>query len=165
LAKIGNPLPIDKVQPSPATNNSAPVPAQPATIPQQNNQSAPVHNTSNVRSVPGEAIFKIANLNPYQNKWTIKARVLSKGEIKTWNNARGEGRLFSCVFADDSGEIRATGFKDAVNMFYDLLQENQAYLISKGTIKAANKQFSNVNNDYEMTLDVNTQIRMVFLVK
>jgi hypothetical protein len=31
---------------------------------------------------------------------TIKARVTSKGDIRTWNNARGEGKLFSVDFLD-----------------------------------------------------------------
>jgi ssDNA-binding replication factor A large subunit len=48
-------------------------------------------------------------------------------------------------------------------MFYDLLQENQAYYIAKAAIKAANKQYSTTNNDYEMTLDTNTQIKIVIL--
>lgn len=128
---------------------------------QQRNQSynAP---SSSAGTAPTAPVFQIKSLNPYQNKWTIKARVLSKGDIKKWSNQKGEGQLFSCVFADASGEIRATGFKDAVAMFYDLLVEGSVYLISKAAIKTANKQYSTVNNDYEMTIDTNTIISLVF---
>jgi replication factor A1 len=47
-------------------------------------------------------IFPIKNLSPYQNKWTIKARVLNKAAVKTWKNARGEGKLFSFSLKDAS---------------------------------------------------------------
>lgn len=52
----------------------------------------------------------------------IKARVMSKGPIRTWSNAKGEGKLFSMDLCDESGEIRATAFRDAVDKYYDMLQ-------------------------------------------
>ena len=121
--------------------------------------SGPQTTTSQGGNFSNDAgIHMIKDLNPYQNRWTIKVRVLSKGDIKTWSNSKGEGRLFSCVFGDESGEIRATGFKETVNMFYDMLVEGQAYLVSKGTLKPANRQYSTVNNEYEITLDTNSTI-------
>eukprot|EP00954_Amorphochlora_amoebiformis_P004281 334276-Amorphochlora_amoeboformis.AAC.1 len=42
----------------------------------------------------------ISTLNPYQNKWVIKARVTHKGTMRTWNNSRGEGKLFSVELLD-----------------------------------------------------------------
>ncbi|KAI8818562.1 uncharacterized protein EV422DRAFT_537495 [Fimicolochytrium jonesii] len=111
---------------------------------------------SNMPPTGGNApmdIFSIKALTPYQNRWTIKARVVNKSEVKHWDNARGSGKLFSCTFVDETGEIRATGFKEAVELFYDLLKEGKVYYISKAPIKMAKRQFSNVNNEYEMTLD------------
>ncbi|KAJ3036022.1 Replication factor A protein 1 [Rhizophlyctis rosea] len=104
------------------------------------------------------SVFPIKSLSPYQNRWTIRARVTNKSEVKHWSNARGEGRLFNCTFVDESGEIRATAFNDGVNMFYDLLKEGQVYLISKAAIKVAKKQYNNVNNEYEMQLETSTAI-------
>jgi replication factor A1 len=37
----------------------------------------------------------------------------------------------------------------------------QVYFISKGSLRVANKQFSNVNNDYEMTLNANSEVEEV----
>ena len=36
-----------------------------------------------------QSIIPITALNPYSQKWTIKARITSKSEIRTWNNAKG----------------------------------------------------------------------------
>ena len=62
------------------------------------------------------------------------------------------------------GEIRATAFNDAVDAHFDTLVENGVYYISKGQIKAANKQYSNVKNDYEMTFDSDTSVTVVCLL-
>ena len=85
---------------------------------------------------------------------------MSKDEIKKWSNSKGEGQLFSVTFGDESGEIRATGFTNVVDLFYDMLVVDQVYIISKAQIKAANKRYS--SNDYEMTLDPSTDISLVF---
>ena len=58
-------------------------------------------------------------------RWKIRARVTQKSGIRTWSNSRGEGKLFSVTLTDDSAEIRATGFNDAVDKFYDLLEVNK----------------------------------------
>lgn len=106
----------------------------------------------------GMPIYPIEGLSPYQNRWTIKARVTSKSDIRHWSNQRGEGKLFSVNLLDDSGEIKATGFNDTVDRFYPLLQENHVYLISKARVNIAKKQFSNLQNEYEITLENSTEI-------
>ncbi|KAK0638749.1 hypothetical protein B0T16DRAFT_394607 [Cercophora newfieldiana] len=104
-------------------------------------------------------LYPIEALSMYSHKWTIKARVTQKGEIKTWHKASGEGKLFSVNFLDESGEIRATGFNEQVDQFYDLLQEGNVYYISTPCkVQLAKKQFSNLPNDYELTFDRETVI-------
>lgn len=34
----------------------------------------------------------IKDLNPYQNRFKIKARVVKKGDIRSWSNSRGQGK-------------------------------------------------------------------------
>ncbi|KAK3579832.1 hypothetical protein CHS0354_029562 [Potamilus streckersoni] len=106
----------------------------------------------------GGRVHSIASLTPYQNRWRIRARVTQKSNIRTWSNSRGEGRLFSVNLVDESGEIRATGFTDAVEKFYNLLEVNKVFYISRATLKTANKQYSTVKNDYEMTFNNDTCI-------
>ena len=52
-------------------------------------------------------------LNQFSQDWVIKARVVKKGDMRTWSNARGEGRLFSIDLIDRDGTlIQATAFNE-----------------------------------------------------
>ena len=104
-------------------------------------------------------IYPIEALSPYSHKWTIKARCTSKGQIKTWHNRNGEGKLFSVNLLDESGEIRATLFNDQCDSWYDIFEEGHVYYISSPCrVQIAKKQFSNVNNDYELTFERDTVV-------
>jgi replication factor A1 len=109
-------------------------------------------------------IYPIEGLSPYQNNWTIKARVTQKSEIKTWSNPRGEGKLFNVTLMDDSGEIRGTGFNLVCDELYPRLEEGKVYYISKARVNLAKKKFSNVNNDYELGFERNTEVEEVSFV-
>uniref|UniRef100_A0A667YRH9 Replication protein A subunit n=1 Tax=Myripristis murdjan TaxID=586833 RepID=A0A667YRH9_9TELE len=93
-----------------------------------------------------------SNLSP-TTRWTIRARVTNKSSIRTWSNSRGDGKLFSMEIVDESGEIRVTGFNQEVDKFYSLIETGKVFYISKGSLKIANKQYSSLKNDYEMTLN------------
>ncbi|GAP89554.1 putative replication factor-a protein 1 [Rosellinia necatrix] len=103
-------------------------------------------------------IYPIESLSPYAHKWTIKARVTAKSEIKTWHKTSGQGKLFSVNLLDESGEIKATGFNEQCDAFYDVLQEGQVYYISTCKVNMAKKQFSNLPNDYELAFERETTI-------
>lgn len=62
---------------------------------------------------------------------------------------------------DESGEIRCTAFRDQVDKFYEFIQVDKLYYISKCAIKPANKQFTTLKNDYEMTMTGETQVQLV----
>lgn len=104
-------------------------------------------------------IYPIESLSPFSHKWTIKARVSSKSEIRTWHKATGEGKLFSVNFLDESGEIKATAFNEQCDALYDVLQEGSVYYISAPCrVQMAKKQFTNLPNDYELTFERDTQV-------
>jgi len=111
-----------------------------------------------LRDIDVKNIHPINSLSPYQNKWTLRARVVYKAPIRTWSNQRGDGKLFSMDLIDESGEIRATAFNNECDRFFDMIEVNKVYFITRGTLKTANKKFSNLNNDYELTLSSETKI-------
>nr|GEW81635.1 replication protein A 70 kDa DNA-binding subunit A-like [Tanacetum cinerariifolium] len=105
-------------------------------------------------------IFPIVALNPYQGKWTIKARVTSKGELRRYNNAKGDGKVFSFDLLDaHGGEIRVTCFNAVVDNFYDLIEVGKVYYVSRGSLKPAVKAFNHLKNDYEITLDQTSTVQ------
>ena len=160
--KIGDPQPLEikledesKVYPTTISSNGFYGNKPQA---QQQTRSVPSH-TKLPSSSAHANIYPIEALSPYSHKWTIKARCTSKSEIKTWHNRNGEGKLFSANFLDESGEIRATGFNDQCDMLYDLIQEGNVYYISSpARVQIAKKQFSNLNNDYEITFERETVV-------
>lgn len=101
----------------------------------------------------------IKALNPYQQKWNIKVRVTKKSDQRTWSNARGEGKLFSIEMLDAQGdEIRGTFFKEDVDRFWNVLHEGQTYIVSGGRLKVANRKYTTVDNQFEISFGRETQI-------
>eukprot|EP01018_Ginkgo_biloba_P018078 Gb_20429 [translate_table: standard] len=99
-------------------------------------------------------IIPIAALNPYQGRWTIKARVTAKGDLRRFNNAKGDGKVFSFDLLDcDGGEIRVTCFNAVADQFYDRIESGRVYVISKGSLKPAQKNFNHLKNDWEIFLE------------
>ncbi|KAI9592047.1 hypothetical protein BDF19DRAFT_452987 [Syncephalis fuscata] len=149
--------------PAPKPYNAAPTATATTNASRPNNPTSYTNNTNTSSgSRPGEPadLHPISSVNPYQNRWTIRARVLTKSDIRTWKNARGEGKLFNVTFLDDSGEIRATAFRDQVDQFYPMLEENKVYYVSNARVNIAKQQFSTVQNSYELTFESGTQIRL-----
>lgn len=156
-SKIGDPKPlIDNSGQVIGNGSSTAVDSKP----QPNSSMKPFTDQTNVinRDIDVSNIHPINSLSPYQNKWTIRARVVYKAPVRTWSNQRGEGKLFSMDLIDESGEIRATAFNTECDKFFDMIEVNKVYFITRGVIKTANKKFSNLNNDYELTLSSDSQI-------
>ncbi|XP_006854186.2 replication protein A 70 kDa DNA-binding subunit A [Amborella trichopoda] len=104
-------------------------------------------------------IIPIAALNPYQGRWTIKARVTAKGDLRRYNNPRGEGKVFSFDLLDsEGGEIRITCFNAVADQFYDRLEVGKVYLVSKGSLKPAQRNFNHLNNEWEIFLESTSTI-------
>ncbi|CAL5372243.1 unnamed protein product [Camellia sinensis] len=121
---------------------------------EQNGNMAP-----SARMAMTRRVHPLVSLNPYHGNWTIKVAVTGKGNMRTYKNARGEGYVFNVELTDEDGtQIQATMFNEAAKKFYDKFQLGKVYYISKGTLKVASKQFKTVQNDYEMTLNANSEV-------
>ncbi|CUA67759.1 Replication factor A protein 1 [Rhizoctonia solani] len=159
--KIGNPVNFDKAENQAAAEPSAmdvdhapTTPAPPKAAPSGATTSAAATNTLPQGFAP---LHPIEALSPYSQRWTIRARVTQKSDIRTWSNQRGEGKLFSVNLMDETGEIRATGFNEVVDNLYPKLEEGKVYWFSKARVQIAKKQFSNLSNDYELALERQTE--------
>ena len=97
-------------------------------------------------------IMPINALNPYQNKWTIRARLMEK-DMRTYSNAKGDGKLMNLLVADASGEIRITGFNECVDAHYDRMATGRVYDLSGGSLKPKNPQYNTTTHNFEITLN------------
>ncbi|RLM98456.1 replication protein A 70 kDa DNA-binding subunit C-like [Panicum miliaceum] len=132
-------------------------PAQPfyQQPPPGNMNRGPATKNEATRAVP------VAQLNPYQERWTIKARVTSKTDLRHYTNNKGPGKVFSFHLLDaQGGEIRATCFNVQADQFFDLIEVDKVYLISRGSLKPAQKKFNPLNHEYEITVDFRTSIEV-----
>lgn len=168
---IGTPQNIEDVGGGAAA--PAPVAAAPARPAPQQQQSRPFQPQNTGRGGGGsgssfggpspslaEGTMPIKGLNPYQNRWTIKARITHKSDMRPFNNARGQSFLFSVDLLDAfGGEIRCTFFGEAATQWNDQIEAGQVFLIGRGSVKYANKRFSTLKNDYEISLDKNALIQ------
>ncbi|XP_046830054.1 replication protein A 70 kDa DNA-binding subunit [Vespa velutina] len=149
-SKIGNPTNIDSNANTEAESKKPQSIQTPSAVTIQKNTVN--HSSSDINTTP------IVGLSPYQNKWVIKARITNKSNIITWSNSRGEGKLFSMDLVDESGEIRCTAFRDQCDKFYDMIEVGKIYYISRCNLKPANKNYSTLKNDYEMSMTQDTEI-------
>ena len=118
------PSPYVKSEPSSVTGNPNPY-ARGA----QAHGAAPVKNEAPRGSGLAQAVHPISSLNPYGQRWTIKARVTNTPSIRTWSKPSGDGKLCSFDFLDESGEIRATCFNAEVDRFFDMVQEGKVMIV------------------------------------
>ncbi|CAG0885163.1 unnamed protein product [Cyprideis torosa] len=93
-------------------------------------------------------------------KWAIKARVIKKMDIRHYSNSHGAGKFFSVDLTDSAGEIRATGFNNEVDRLYSLFEPDKVYVISRGNIKPARKEFNHLNCDYEINFNGDTTVSL-----
>lgn len=120
------------------------------------NKPPPVRKMA--QTMQSATTMPISALSPYTEGWTIRARCIQKTDIKTWTNAKGEGKLFSATLIDGTGEIRITAFNEQVDQFYEVLQTGQAYAISSGQVRPSKRAFNNTKNDYEIHLSSHSHV-------
>ena len=103
----------------------------------------------------GQGILPIREISAYHNRWTIRARVTNKGSLRTFTKgANGGGKVFGVELLDaEGGEIRASFFNQAADLFFDKLIVGKIFNLSRGQAKVANRQYNICNHRYELTFD------------
>lgn len=117
--KIGDPVNLSDVK---KANAPMPMEQKPSHLPAPRPQAPSSTQNLDTTTFDGRATHPISGLSPYQNKWVIKARVTAKSAMRTWSNAKGEGKLFNFDLMDESGQIRCTAFRDVADKYYDMLE-------------------------------------------
>ena len=108
---------------------------------------------STVRNEAPSRISPISSLNPYQNRWTIRARVTNQPTLRTYHNAKGDGKVLNVDLLDaEGGEIKAVCFGDTAEMYAEKFQHGKVYDVSKANLQQVrNRQYS--NHEFEIRLD------------
>jgi replication factor A1 len=109
------------------------------------------------------SVFPIREISTYTGRnWTIKARVTSKSQMRTFSNDRGNGKVFSVDLLDkDGGEIKASFFNSSADRFFPTIDAGKVYTFSKGNVKVANKRYSTSKHNYEINFDADAVIEAV----
>ena len=108
-------------------------------------------------------ITPIKALHPDMREWTLKVRVLSKNDLRSFNNSRGPGHVFGFDVNDiENTEIHITCFNIQEINFHPCIDAGKIYIISKGSIKPTKKEFNHLKNDWEISLG-NTSTIELFL--
>ncbi|KAJ1347782.1 hypothetical protein KIN20_038384 [Parelaphostrongylus tenuis] len=106
-------------------------------------------------------VTPICMITPYISKWRICGLCTAKEELKTTKARSGAGdmKIFSFELTDkDGSSIRITGFNDAAERAYSIIQTDCSYYLSGCTVKQANKRFNTTGHDYELSLNANAEI-------
>ena len=162
--RVGNPLPLPdnaygnqeqvREEAGPSTPDTSSKAAKPPTLAYKRPlEKSPTTENKDDKAkqarrnlFPSKASHGIKDLNPYQNKYTIQARVVKKSTVKNWSNSRGEGSVFDFVLKDKSGEIKVTAFNEDQRRYFDMITEGKVYYLSNARIQPVRKpEYNNVS--------------------
>jgi len=113
-----------------------------------------------INNIPADHVTRINDINPFNcNNLTLKVKVENKMNVRTYTNAKGDGKMFSVELVDDSGEIKCTFFNESVDQYEHMFEVGKVFIISKAGIKPGNAKFC--RTPYEMSINRNTIITEV----
>lgn len=118
-----------------------------------------IKSPKSMRGAHSRAVIQIAELTPYVGKWVIKGRVIAKGPLREYNNAKGPGKLFNFTIADKSGEIKITAFNADCERIIDYIELQKVYMVGNASVKTANKLYN--QNDFEITINNDSLVELI----
>ncbi len=125
---------------------------------EQSNNYLTERREGNTSAINPENLCPINAITPYYNAWTIRAKVTAKTSIRPLK--RHGGRVFSFHAIDGTSEIRIVAFNTECDQYFNIIEKDLVYYIANGIVKTANKKFSNLKSDYEITLTNNSVIEI-----
>jgi len=114
----------------------------------------------NTNFASNDHITRVVDINPFNaNNITLKVKVENKTAVRTYTNAKGEGKMFSVDLVDDSGEIKCTFFNESVDQYEHMFEIGKVFIITRSGIKPGNPKFC--RTPFEMSINRNTMIHEV----
>eukprot|EP00201_Polytomella_parva_P020560 CAMPEP_0175044996 /NCGR_PEP_ID=MMETSP0052_2-20121109/4146_1 /TAXON_ID=51329 ORGANISM="Polytomella parva, Strain SAG 63-3" /NCGR_SAMPLE_ID=MMETSP0052_2 /ASSEMBLY_ACC=CAM_ASM_000194 /LENGTH=733 /DNA_ID=CAMNT_0016308415 /DNA_START=83 /DNA_END=2282 /DNA_ORIENTATION=+ len=102
----------------------------------------------------GPRYVSLQSLTPYCTRWAIRARCTVKSDLRRFNSARGEGKLFSFDLLDEEGsDIRVTAFNQEAERFFELIRLGHVYSVQHASLTQKKPQFNSTSHAYEIKLD------------
>eukprot|EP00697_Spironema_sp_BW2_P014084 gnl/Spiro4/4427_TR2199_c0_g1_i1.p1 gnl/Spiro4/4427_TR2199_c0_g1~~gnl/Spiro4/4427_TR2199_c0_g1_i1.p1 ORF type:complete len:677 (+),score=171.25 gnl/Spiro4/4427_TR2199_c0_g1_i1:305-2032(+) len=143
----------------PASSSYAPPPS--SSLSSVDNRPPPGRGfvSSNVGNNPASMAIPISALKLNYSAFVIKARVISKGSIREYTNAKGPGRLANIDVSDSEGStIRITFFNEDLDKLYTKVDVDRVYFFSNGSLKQANPKFCTTTSQLEITMGRDSKI-------
>mmetsp|Transcript_46462 Transcript_46462/g.137308 ORF Transcript_46462/g.137308 Transcript_46462/m.137308 type:complete len:458 (-) Transcript_46462:27-1400(-) len=100
-------------------------------------------------------VFPIREISTYQAAWLIRARITAKSQMRTFGRpGTAGGKVFSADLLDaEGGQIRASFFGAAADLFAAKLEQGKCYTFSRGSVRIANRQYNTCPHRYEIIFD------------
>jgi len=116
---------------------------------------------SPIRQINSEIPIKALGL--LIKNWKIKVMLIRKNPVHSFNKKNGQtGCLMALEFVDkENMRISATLFGDGIKKYGNLLNVNEYYTISGGTVKVANRKYTDINNEFTLILDETSIIKPI----
>lgn len=114
-------------------------------------------------AVAEQAFFPISEVSTYHPKWIIRARVTSRGQVRSFASRDGKTtQVFDAHLLDESGvEIRANFFGAVAEQYAGKIHQGKCYTFSRGSVRIANRQYNRCNHRYELVFDRDALIEEV----
>ncbi|CAF2117484.1 unnamed protein product, partial [Rotaria magnacalcarata] len=117
------------------------------------------HNDESILKPSDHAMpIAIAQINQYNNGWSIKGIVTNKSNVHHYKNSRGEGTLFSFDLQDSTGEIQITAFNNECSRLFSIIEIGQVYVLANASVKPANQQYNKLSSIYEIIATAQTSV-------
>lgn len=122
-------------------------------------QSAPKSAAADKENVSFAQFTPISALTTFTKDFKILARITKLFDVKTFNGRNGEGKVFNINVMDhNNDQISMKFFNDAVDEHHHKLEQGKCYVFQKGSIRLADKRFSSLDAEYEISIYKNSII-------
>ena len=122
-------------------------------------QSAPKIAAADKENFSMGQFTPISGLTTFTKDFKILARIVKIFDIKTFNGRNGEGKVFNINVMDhNNDQISMKFFNDAVDEHHHKLEQGKVYVFQKGSVRLADKRFTSIDAEYEISLYKNSMI-------